>query len=71
MICRVLDGIIIMVGVSEGRFFLLESDLWGSLHLSQSDVSIPVFDTTLIHAERAAELAMEEETENRPLSPER
>ena len=49
----------------------MESDLWGSLHLSQSDVSIPVFDTTLIHAERAADLAMEEETENRPLSPER
>ena len=30
------------------------------LLISQSDVSIPVFDTTVIHAKRAAKIAMED-----------
>lgn len=29
------------------------------LLISQTDVDIPVFDTTVIHAKRAAELSME------------
>ena len=47
--------------LKEKELMVLFFRLYGDRPLiSQSDVSIPVFDTTVIHAKRAAKIAMED-----------